>query len=50
MVGDSLESDIKPSLALGMKTIWLNRNSDNINKEIIADIVISRISRIHKYI
>lgn len=50
MVGDSLESDIKPALDLGMKTIWLNRNSNNTNKEIIADIEISCISQIHEYI
>ncbi|MBB6217464.1 putative hydrolase of the HAD superfamily [Anaerosolibacter carboniphilus] len=50
MVGDSLESDIKPAIDLGMKTIWLNRESRNINKEVMADIEISCISEIYKHI
>lgn len=31
MVGDSLESDIKPALDLGMKTVFLNKNNYYIN-------------------
>lgn len=52
MVGDNLESDIKPALDLGMKTIWLNHNHkhNNINNEIVPHIEISCISELPKYI
>lgn len=49
MVGDSLESDIKPALELGMKTIWLNQNNSE-SKGIVADIEISFISEILEYL
>jgi putative hydrolase of the HAD superfamily len=49
MVGDSLESDIKPAADLGMKTIWLNSNN-KMKKDGGPDFEISNISQIHKYI
>lgn len=50
MVGDNLESDIKPALDLGMKTIWLNHKNNRINSEIVPDIEISCVSELLKYI
>lgn len=50
MVGDNLESDIKPALDLGIKTIWLNHKNNSINSEIVPDIEISCISELLKYI
>lgn len=50
MVGDNLESDIKPALDLGMKTIWLNHKNNSINSEIVPDIEISCVSELLKYI
>jgi putative hydrolase of the HAD superfamily len=50
MVGDSLESDIKPALALGIKTIWLNYKNSTIKSDIKPDIEIVSLSELPKYI
>ncbi|WP_373898790.1 HAD family hydrolase [Haloimpatiens sp. FM7315] len=50
MVGDNLESDIKPALDLGMKTIWLNHKNNAINCDIKHDIEISCLLELLQYI
>ncbi|QAA32378.1 HAD family hydrolase [Clostridium manihotivorum] len=50
MVGDSLEKDIKPASDLGMKTIWLNNKTSNINSDIKPNIEISSLAELTKYI
>ncbi|WP_061995193.1 HAD family hydrolase [Clostridium sp. ATCC 25772] len=51
MVGDSLESDIKPALQLGMKTIWLKNDIINDTKlEIVPHGKISTIKELLSYI
>lgn len=50
MIGDSLESDIKPALDLGLKTVWLNKDSKTNDTCIKPDIEISSISDLYKYV
>lgn len=50
MIGDSLESDIKPALQLGMKTIWLNKDKIKNDSNIIPNLTICKISEILNYI
>jgi putative hydrolase of the HAD superfamily len=50
MVGDNLESDIKPALGLGMRTIWLNSKNKNISDDITPNFIISSISELLKYV
>lgn len=50
MVGDNLNSDIKPAKELGMNTIWLNNTSNReLSSEVIPDIIVSNLSDIPKY-
>lgn len=48
MVGDSLESDIKPAGELGMKTIWFNSKNSNEATCIKADNEIACLAEINK--
>lgn len=50
MVGDSLKSDIKPALDLGMKAIWFNHKNKATNDEISPNIEISYISELLNFI
>ena len=50
MVGDSLDSDINPALALGMKTIWFNRKNINGNKATAPELEISCLAEINEYL
>lgn len=50
MVGDNILYDIKPALELGMKGIWLNRDSKENQTDIIPHIEISSLNEINDYI
>ena len=50
MVGDNLNSDIKPALKLGMKTVLLDRKSNSSNDEFTAYSKISSISEVLRII
>lgn len=46
MIGNSLESDIIGAGSVGIKTIWINRDSEKNNKNIKPDYVITSLSEL----
>lgn len=50
MVGDNLNSDIKPAQELGIHTIWFNNSSNESSTEIIPNAVISNLAELTKYL
>lgn len=40
IIGDSLSSDIQGGLNSGIKTIWYNRNNEEINKDIMPNYIV----------
>ncbi|MCX7884962.1 MAG: HAD hydrolase-like protein [Caloramator sp.] len=46
MIGDNLNTDIKPAKELGMNTIWLNKNNKKNETNIIADAEIRSLNEL----
>lgn len=50
MIGDNLNSDIKPAQEIGMYTILFNKNNEELSSEIIPNDIITDLSEIPIYL